>query len=91
MTGTGRGSTKPGHAAALPEGRYQPAPTTAEVTEVTEFVVQFHGEDGRHKDYPVNRLPLPGWHRGLTMTLDDRFGPQGTRRTRASTQGRPRS
>ena len=84
MTHRGRGATRSGRAAALPDGNYEPpAPETAGPP---GLVVAFHGEDGRRKDYRISRLPLPGWHPALAAAFAERIGPGGTRRTLRSAE-----
>jgi hypothetical protein len=48
------------------------------------LAVDFRGEDGRGKVFPVGELPLPGWHSWLGAAFAQRVGPSGTRRTLAS-------
>ncbi|NGY65082.1 hypothetical protein G7043_39835 [Lentzea sp. NEAU-D13] len=48
------------------------------------LVVEFVGEDGRHRRFGVGELPLPGWHAPLAAAFAAAVGPAGTRRTLAS-------
>lgn len=80
MTRRGRGSTRAGRPATLPDSIYEPP----RPDQTQALVVAFHGEDGRRKDYLVSTLPLPGWHPALAQALAERIGPQGPRRTHAS-------
>ncbi|WP_157368086.1 hypothetical protein [Alloactinosynnema sp. L-07] len=85
MSRRGRGSTGTGRAAALPSGTYE-APPPVMITSTT-LTVQVHGEDGRVRVLPVDRLPLPGWHQPLAAALAERTGPCGTLRTSTSAKG----
>jgi hypothetical protein len=82
VTRRGRGTTRAGRPAALPDGDYEPP--LAATAGASSLVVAFHGEDGRRKDYLVSRLPLPGWHPALAQALAERIGPGGSRRTHQS-------
>jgi len=84
MTRRGRGSTRPGVAAVLPDGEYLPA--RAPTANALSMVRAFHGEDGRSKDFDISTLPLPGWHAALAVAFAERVGPSGTIRTVASAQ-----
>lgn len=85
MTRRGRGSTRRGLSAALPDGEYLPARASRE-GRAPSTVVAFHGEDGRRKDFDISTLPLPGWHTALAAAFAERVGPSGTIRTVASAQ-----
>ncbi|PPJ25648.1 hypothetical protein C5F51_22750 [Nocardia nova] len=80
MTLRGRGSTRAGRPATLPEGVYEPP----RPEQTRALVVAFHGEDGRSRDFGFAELPLPQWHSVLAQALSERIGPQGARRTHAS-------
>lgn len=82
MTATGRGATRTGRPAALPGPRYQPPPPLR--SEAGRLTVDFHGEDGRHRQFVVSALPLPGWHPLLAAAFALRIGPSGRVRTLAS-------
>jgi hypothetical protein len=82
VTRRGRGTTRAGRPAALPDGDYEPP--LAVTAGAPGLVVAFHGEDGRRKDYLVSSLPLPGWHPALAQALTERIGPGGSRRTHQS-------
>lgn len=84
MTRRGRGSTRRGVSATLPDGEYLPA--RAATGDAPSTVVTFHGEDGRSKDFDISTLPLPGWHPALAAAFTERVGPSGTIRTVASAQ-----
>jgi len=84
VTRRGRGTTRAGWPAALPDGDYEPQPPAT--AGPPGLVIAFHGEDGRRKDYLVSRLPLPGWHPHLAQALAERIGPGGTRRTHRSAE-----
>lgn len=82
MSRQGRGSTGPGRTAALPAGDYERAePFTASVGRTT---VAFHGDDGRHQEFDMSGLPLPGWHEALAGAFAERTGPGGGLRTLSS-------
>ena len=85
MTRRGRGATRRGVSAALPDGEYLPTRASRE-GRAPSTVVAFHGEDGRRKDFDISTLPLPGWHTALTAAFAERVGPSGTIRTVASAQ-----
>lgn len=84
MTRRGRGSTRRGVSATLPDGKYLPA--HAPTGDAPSTVVTFHGEDGRGKDFDISTLPLPGWHPALAAAWGERVGPSGAIRTVASAQ-----
>lgn len=84
---SGRGSTRTGRPAALPDGRYEASPVVEDTAEYEGFVVRFEGEDGRKRILRVDQLPLPGWHRPLAVALAVYVGPSGYRRTYSSVGG----
>ena len=84
MTRRGRGSTRQGVSATLPDGEYLPARAPTETA--PSMVVAFNGEDGRRKDFDISTLPLPGWHPALAAAFTERVGPSGAIRTVASAQ-----
>jgi hypothetical protein len=69
--------------AALPDGSYE-APAAVSVTGRGSVVVEFTGEDGRHRSFDFAGCPLPGWHHDLAAVLAKRVGPGGGLRTSAS-------
>lgn len=79
---SGRGSTRVGLPARLPDGAYEPGP--AVVRTLTGLVVDFVGEDGRTKSFDVGSLPLTQWHEPLAAAWVARTGPAGGLRTKAS-------
>ena len=83
MTGTGRGSTRPGVSARLPDGTYTPAALRRTSTTGSAVVV-FEGEDGRHRTFDFGCCPLPGWHEPLADALAQRVGPRRALRTSSS-------
>jgi hypothetical protein len=82
VTGTGRGATRTGLPAALPGQRYQPPPQLR--SDAGRLTVDFHGEDGRQRQFVVSALPLPGWHTPLAAAFALRVGPSGRVRTLSS-------
>ncbi|WP_378741277.1 hypothetical protein [Nocardia brasiliensis] len=80
---SGRGSTRPGMRAPMPEGYYEP-PAPVVVTAAGQVVVQFHGEDGRHRSFNFAECALPGWHADVAVALAQRIGPAGGLRTSSS-------
>jgi hypothetical protein len=83
VTRTGRGSTRPGVRAVLPEGSYVPQPVRQDQS-TGGWVVEFAGEDGRRRTFDFAVCPLPGWHRDLAGALEARVGPAGGLRTSTS-------
>lgn len=77
-----RGSTHTGRPATVPEQVYEPPSAVADYGHGQ--VVEFQGEDGRRRRFPVGELPLPGWHAVLAAAFASVVGPAGTRRTLAS-------
>ncbi|WP_143021487.1 hypothetical protein [Prauserella marina] len=84
VTRSKRGTTHAGQPVALPDGAYEPPPLVEESAHGP--VVHFQGEDDRTRTFPVDRLPLPGWHRALAAALATTVGPGGHRRTGTSAQ-----
>lgn len=82
----GRGSTRPGRTAPLPEGGYRPVPAVA-AGRTGAPVVQFCGEDQRVRTFDFAQVPLPGWHDELAAAFAARVGPAGGLRTSTSTLG----
>lgn len=78
----GRGSTHAGRPAPVPEQVYDAPPEVAGSS--NGRVVEFLGEDGRSRSFPVGGLPLPGWHAPVAAAFATVVGPAGTRRTLAS-------
>lgn len=81
---SGRGTTRTGVSARLPEGPYRPAP--AVVHAASGLVVDFVGEDGRRGSFDVGALPLPGWHESIAASWATRTGPAGGLRTNTSSK-----
>ncbi|MFJ5100801.1 hypothetical protein [Streptomyces sp. NPDC088554] len=79
---TGRGSTRTGRPAVLPGPAYVPPPRLR--SEDGSLTVDFHGEDGRRRQFVLSALPLGSWHAPLAEALERRIGPSGTVRTLAS-------
>lgn len=79
---SGRGSTRAGLPAFLPDGAYEPSP--AVVRTQSGLVVDFVGEDARTKSFDIGALPLPQWHEPLAAAWAARTGPAGGLRTKAS-------
>ena len=80
---SGRGDTRAGRPARLPQGPYTPSPAI-ERPGSSGLVVVFHGEDGRSARFRVDDLPLPGWHEPLAVAWESRIGSAGRLRTLAS-------
>lgn len=77
---SGRGSTRRGRPARLPEEAYQPSTMPAgDLAE--DLAVVFRGEDGREAMFRVDTLPLPGWHEPVAAAWARRIGPAGGLRT----------
>jgi hypothetical protein len=49
--------------------------------------VEFLGEDGRNKIFPVGELPLHGWYTVLAAVFAELVGPTGGRGTLSSMTG----
>jgi hypothetical protein len=79
---TGRGSTRPGACAPLPDATY--APTTVHRAGGGSPVVEFEGDDRRRRTFDFAQCPLPGWHDVLAEVLAQRVGPAGGLRTSTS-------
>lgn len=82
MTRTGRGSTRPGTSAALPEDAY--VPTSVHQAGGGSPTVEFEGEDRRRRTFDFAECPLPGWHSVLAQVLARRVGASGQLRTSSS-------
>jgi hypothetical protein len=80
---TGRGSTRPGVSAPLPDGTYTPDSAVTR-SSTGGLVVEFDGEDRRHRTFDFGQSPLPGWHQDLAGALARRVGPEGQLRTSSS-------
>jgi hypothetical protein len=70
----------------MPTGRFE-APDPFAVDAAGDLVVRFVGEDGRNAQFPLTRLPLPGWVEPLGRAFATRIGPTGSLRTRVSAYG----
>lgn len=79
---SGRGATRTGISAPLPDGPYRPRPAVSGGP--AGPVVDFVGEDGRTGSFDVGALPLPGWHESIAASWAARTGPAGGLRTNCS-------
>ncbi len=83
MKATGRGSTRPGVSAPLPDGTYAPDSAVSR-SSTGALVVEFDGEDHRRRTFNFGQCPLPEWHQDIAGALARRVGPEGQLRTSSS-------